>query len=69
MTSHLIALVTQSPRFHGVSGGTGFKSRFDWSLGLLPSVLLISSLMASLRSVVKLVGQQAFILRHTHTHT
>lgn len=48
-------------------GGTGFKSRFDWPLGLLPSVLLISSLMASLRSVVKLVGQQAFILTHMET--
>lgn len=57
----------KSPRFHGVSGGTGFKRRFDLSLGLLPSVLLISSLMASLRSVVKLVGQQAFILKYTHT--
>lgn len=53
------------PRFHGVSGETGCKSRFDWPLGLLPSVLLISSLIASLRFVVKFAGQQI----DTDTHT
>ena len=50
-------------------GGAGFKSTSDWPPGLLPSVLLISSLTASLRSGVKLVGQQDFMLKtHTYTH-
>lgn len=50
----------------GEERGACFRSIFDWLLWLLPTVLLISSLIASLRSVVKLVGQQAFTLICTH---
>lgn len=73
MISYLITLVTESPCFHGISGGNGFKSRFDWPLGPLLCVLLISTFMAFLRSVIKLVGQELFTLKHIymhpHTHT
>lgn len=73
MISYLITLVTESPCFHGISGRNGFKSRFDWPLGLLLCVLLISTFMAFLRSVIKLVGQELFTLKHIymhpHTHT
>lgn len=70
MTSYLCALVTLSPRFHGVSGEASFKSRFDWPLGLLPPVLLISNLVASPRSGVKFVGTKAFYTKmHIHTRT
>lgn len=51
------------------SQGEAVFKRSDLSLGLLPSVLLISSLMASLRSVVKVVGQQAFIQKHMQSNT
>lgn len=70
MTSYLPASVTLSPRFHGVSGEASFKSRFDWPLGLLPPVLLISNLMASPRSGVEFVGTKAFYSKmHINTGT